>query len=45
MDGVSIAVTGINASDNPAPGVGVAKSLKADAELGARVIGLAYDAM
>ncbi len=39
-----IAVTGINASDNPAPGMGVAKSLKyANPEC--TIVGLAYDAM
>ena len=39
-----VAVSGINAVDNPGPGVGIAKSLKeGDKEL--RVFGLAYDAM
>jgi len=45
MDQITIAVTGINAIDNPAPGVGVAKSLKEDTGLNARVVGLSYDAM
>ena len=42
---LKIAVSGINAVDNPGPGVGVAKSLKEDEDLNAKVIGLAYDAM
>ncbi len=41
----SIAVTGINAIDNPAPGTGVARSLREDSQLSMKVIGLAYDAM
>jgi carbamoyl-phosphate synthase large subunit len=40
-----IGVSGINAVDNPGPGVGVARALKEDKELNARVVGLAYDAM
>ena len=41
---VRVAVSGINAVDNPGPGVGIAKSLKeGDREL--QVYGLAYDAM
>jgi carbamoyl-phosphate synthase large subunit len=40
-----IGVSGINAVDNPGPGVGVARSLKEDHDLEARIIGLAYDAM
>lgn len=40
-----IAVSGINAVDNPGPGVGVARSLKADHDLDPEIIGLAYDAM
>lgn len=38
----TIAVTGLSATDNPAPGVGVARALKA-ADPGCRVVGLAYD--
>ena len=45
MSQLVIGVTGINASDNPAPGIGVAKSLKLDTDLDARIVGLAYDAM
>ncbi len=40
-----VAITGINASDNPAPGIGVARSLKEHEGFDAHVIGLAYDAM
>ena len=40
-----IAVTGINASDNPAPGTGVARSLLEDETLDCRLSGLAYDAL
>ncbi len=42
---LSIGVSGINAVDNPGPGVPVARSLKEDAGLRAHIIGLAYDAM
>lgn len=45
MTPLTIAITGLNACDNPAPGVGVAKSLKEAGRFKARVIGLAYDAM
>lgn len=40
----TIAVSGINAVDNPGPGTGIARSLK-ESELDIRIIGLAYDAM
>lgn len=43
-----VAVSGINASDNPGPGVGVARSLKeaaAEQGLDIKIVGLAYDAM
>jgi len=45
---LTIAVSGINAVDNPGPGVGVIRSLKESAlakEVELRCIGLAYDAM
>jgi len=42
MDDIFVAVTGINASDNPAPGIGVARSLKGQ---NVKIAGLAYDAM
>ncbi|RKZ84653.1 MAG: carboxylate--amine ligase [Candidatus Parabeggiatoa sp. nov. 1] len=40
-----VGVTGLNASDNPAPGIGVARSLKEDKDLKVKIAGLAYDAM
>ncbi|MCK5219643.1 ATP-grasp domain-containing protein [bacterium] len=40
-----VAISGINAVDNPGPGVGVARSLKEDGDLNLKIIGLAYDAM
>ena len=39
-----VAVTGLNATDNPAPGVGVMRALRA-ASPGDRLVGLAYDAL
>lgn len=42
---VTVALTGLNAMDNPGPGLGVARSLKLDDGLDVRVLGLAYDAM
>ena len=41
----TVAVTGLNATDNPGPGVAVVRSLRADPEFAGRIIGLAYDAM
>src|SRR3954447_464271 len=40
----TIAITGLNATDNPAPGVGVIRSLRECPE-GHRLVGLAYDAL
>ncbi|MDM8556454.1 ATP-grasp domain-containing protein [Desulfococcaceae bacterium HSG7] len=40
-----VGISGINAVDNPGPGVGVARSLKDDKELNVKVVGFAYDAM
>jgi carbamoyl-phosphate synthase large subunit len=40
-----VGVSGINAVDNPGPGVGVARALKDDQELNVKIVGLAYDAM
>lgn len=42
-----VAVTGLNATDNPAPGVGVIRALRATRPEGAqeRYVGLAYDAL
>ena len=44
MEKLKVGVSGINAVDNPGPGVGVAKSLKAWNEA-ISIVGLAYDAM
>ncbi len=43
--GVTVAVTGLNATDNPAPGPGVIRSLRAAGDFCGRVVGLAYDAL
>ena len=40
-----VGVSGISASDNPGPGTGIARSIKEDVGLNAKVYGLAYDAM
>ena len=45
MDKLIIGISGINAVDNPGPGIGVARSLKEDTELDVEIVGLAYDAM
>jgi len=45
MTELIIGVSGINAIDNPGPGVGVARAIKEDKALNAKVVGLAYDAM
>jgi carbamoyl-phosphate synthase large subunit len=42
---VTVAVTGMNATDNPAPGVAVARSLRHAQEFAGRVIGLGYDTL
>jgi len=41
----TVAVTGMNATDNPAPGVGVARSLRHEPAFRGRVIGLGYDTL
>lgn len=41
----TVAVTGLSATDNPAPGVGVIRSLRAEPAFGGRLVGLAYDAL
>ncbi len=45
MENKVIGITGINAIDNPGPGVGVARSLKEAPDLEVTTVGLAYDAM
>ncbi|MBN2575417.1 MAG: ATP-grasp domain-containing protein [Deltaproteobacteria bacterium] len=41
----TVAVTGMNATDNPAPGVAVARSLRHEPGFAGRVIGLGYDTL
>ncbi len=43
MRPLTIAVTGLNATDNPAPGVPVIRSIRAGSPEPCRIIGLAYD--
>lgn len=45
MDELVIGISGLNATDNPGPGAGIARSLKEDAGLNVRIVGLAYDAL
>lgn len=45
MESLVIGVSGINAVDNPGPGVGVARSLKEATDFKAHIVGLSYDAM
>lgn len=42
---LTVGVSGINAVDNPGPGIGVARSLREARDLDVRIVGLAYDAM
>lgn len=42
---LTVAVTGLNATDNPGPGVGVARALRAAPEFRGRIVGLAYDSL
>lgn len=44
-DPLTIAVTGLNATDNPAPGVAVIRSLRAAPDFHGKVVGLAYDSL
>ncbi len=41
---ITVAISGINAIDNPGPGTGIARSLK-ESGLDVKIIGLAYDVM
>jgi len=45
MKKFKVGITGINAVDNPGPGIGVARSLKEISGSDIEIIGLAYDAM
>ena len=40
---LTVAVTGLNASESPGPGVGVIRSLRAAREFHGSVVGLSYD--
>ena len=42
---ITVAVTGLNATDNPGPGVGVLRSLRAAKDAHYQLLGLAYDAL
>ena len=42
---LTVAVTGLNATDNPAPGVGVIRALRHNPEFTGRIVGLSYDAL
>lgn len=42
---LTIAVTGLNATDNPGPGVSVMRSLKLAPEFDGKLVGLAYDTL
>lgn len=42
---LTVAVTGLNATDNPGPGMAVIRSLRADPGFRGRIVGLAYDAL
>lgn len=44
-DDVTIAVTGLNATDNPGPGVAVLRALRAAPQFHGRLVGLAYDSL
>ena len=43
--GINVAITGLHATDNPAPGIGVIRSLQHPNGWDGKIIGLAYDAM
>lgn len=45
MKKTTVAITGINAVDNPGPGTGVARSLQEDRDFPVKIVGLAYDSM
>jgi carbamoyl-phosphate synthase large subunit len=45
MNECIVGISGINAVDNPGPGVGLARALRDDRQLKVKIVGLAYDAM
>ena len=42
---LTVAVTGLNATDNPGPGVSVIRSLRLHPDFRGRIVGLAYDTL
>ncbi|QQR90056.1 MAG: ATP-grasp domain-containing protein [Myxococcales bacterium] len=42
---ITIAITGLNASDNPAPGVAVMRSIRHASEFSGQLVGLCYDSL
>ena len=42
---LTVAITGINATDNPGPGVSIAQCLRAHPDFRGRIVGLAYDTL
>lgn len=42
---LNVAVTGLNATDNPGPGVGVIRAIRHAPQFSGRIVGLAYDAL
>ncbi len=45
MKDPTVAVTGMNATDNPAPGVAVIRAIRDSGEFSGTIVGLAYDAL
>lgn len=45
MDKIDFAVTGLHATDNPAPGIAVVRSIRSEPEWQGKALGLAYDAL
>jgi carbamoyl-phosphate synthase large subunit len=45
VDKVNFAVTGLNATDNPAPGIAVTRAIRSDKDWQGEAIGLAYDSL
>ncbi len=41
----AVAVTGLNATDNPGPGITVIRSIRQDPDFKGRIVGLAYDTL
>lgn len=45
MTELTVAITGINATDNPGPGITVARAIRSHPEFKGRIVGLAYDTL